>query len=284
MTVQVTMAAASSHLHSRRRGSHHHADVDYDLAEEDSGLDSDHPIAPRKSGRRKRPGLCTFLPLSDDLRWALSAVSSFLLFGLLLGYFMLHHQHRKVILHVMKDPWSHGGAILRGRAGFRHHFYSGAPRFVTIVMPSVVNPVGRAGRLKAIQETWGPSARAIYVVHNSSEFPEAVMEHAVISEEREPYDKFAFPQLLLLPSDMTVDDGLPRLYYVIKTIHEKVNPEFAFFVNDHTFVIPEHLCKVRIIGGGGYSPASTNPGALRLQYVYAIPVFLCNGLWSSSVS
>lgn len=30
---------------------------------------------------------------------------------------------------------------------------------------------------------------------------------------------------------------------MIETIHRTVNPEFAFFVNDHTFVIPEHLCK-----------------------------------------
>jgi hypothetical protein len=26
-------------------------------------------------------------------------------------------------------------------------------------------------------------------------------------------------------------------------IHEGLDPDFAFFVNDHTFVIPEHLCK-----------------------------------------
>jgi hypothetical protein len=199
---------------------------------------------------------------------------------------MLHHQHRKVILHVMKDPWSHGGAILRGRAGFRHHFYSGEPRFVTIVMPSVVNPTGRPRRLKAIQDTWGPSARAIYVVHNSSEFPDAVKEHAVISEEHEPYDRYAFPQLLLLPPDMTVDDGLPRLYYAIRTIHEKVNPEFAFFVNDHTFVIPEHLCKVSQSAVGCVQRLEVLwtqraiPSQKRLLY----PCPTCNACCSLSVS
>ena len=39
-----------------------------------------------------------------------------------------------------------------------------------------------------------------------------------------------------------MDDGLQRLYKTIRTVFEKVNPDFAFFVNDHTFVIPEHLC------------------------------------------
>lgn len=29
---------------------------------------------------------------------------------------------------------------------------------------------------------------------------------------------------------------------VIRTVFERINPDFAFFVNDHTFVIPEHLC------------------------------------------
>jgi hypothetical protein len=249
---------ASSNLHARRRGSHFPNDLEdpVDPTELDSsgnnhGLQPEPgattfppPSTPKKRPKRRRGARMFFRLLPDDLRWALGAVSSFLFFGLVLGYFMLHHRHRKVILHVMRDPWAHGGAVLRGRAGFRHHFYSGAPRFVTIVIPSVVNPGGRSRRLKAIQDTWGPSARAIYVVHNVSEFPAAA--HAVISEDAEPEDKFAFPQLMLLPPDIGVDDGLPRLYYTIKTIHEKVNPEFAFFVNDHTFVIPEHLCKVRI--------------------------------------
>jgi hypothetical protein len=108
-------------------------------------------------------------------------------------------------------------------------------------MPSVVNPGGRQQRLDSIFETWGPGARAIYVVHNISEFPQG--RHAIISEDSVPTDPYSYPQLLLLPSSISVDDGLPRLNYVIRAIHEKINPDFAFFVNDHTYVIPEHLCK-----------------------------------------
>lgn len=178
--------------------------------------------------------------LSPDVRAALSAVISFLSVGLCLSFFLLHHQHRTVVLHIMRNPWAHGGAVLRGRAGFRHHFYSGAPRFVTVVIPSVVNPTGRTRRLKSIQQTWGPYARAMYVVHNVTEFPDA--KHAVVSEASKPEDPYAFPQLLLVPPHISFEDGVPRLKYVIKTILHRVNPDFAFFVNDHTFVIPEHLC------------------------------------------
>jgi hypothetical protein len=179
--------------------------------------------------------------LPKELLWAVTAVGGFLGFGLFLGYVLLHHQHRQIILHVMKDPWGHGGAILQGRAGFRHHFYTGSPRYVTVVMPSVVKPEGRTKRLESIQDTWGQYARAMYVVHNVTEFPEAA--HAVVSDVSLPTDPYSYPQLLLLPSEIGVDDGLQRLYKTIRTVFEKVNPDFAFFVNDHTFVIPEHLCK-----------------------------------------
>lgn len=186
-----------------------------------------------KRGRRK--GLS-----GEPLLYALVAVVAFLALGLLLTYSLLQHQHRKVILHIMKDPWAHGKAILRGRAGFRHHFYSGSPRFVTIVLPSIVNPSARQQRLEAIQDTWGPYARAIYVVHNVSEFPDGA--HAVISDTSSPEDPYSFPQLLLVPPEIDVSAGLPRLYHTLRTVYDKVNPDFTFFVNDHTFVIPEHLC------------------------------------------
>lgn len=186
------------------------------------------------------------LGCSGELRWALVAVTSFLFLGLTLGYVLLHHQRRKVVLHVMKNPWAHGGAVLRGRAGFTHHFYSGPPRFVTVVLPSVVNPTGRSERLRAIQDTWGPGARAIYVVHNvTEEFPAAGVHHAVFSPDgfRTPYDPYSFPQALELPESISVKEGIPRLFHTMQTVYDKVNPDFAFFVNDHTFVIPEHLCK-----------------------------------------
>jgi hypothetical protein len=79
------------------------------------------------------------------------------------------------------------------------------------------------------------------VVHNVSEFPLA--SHAVLSDTQSPEDPYSYPQLLLVPDSIGFDDGVPRLIYVIRTVFEKINPDFAFFVNDHTFVIPEHLCK-----------------------------------------
>ncbi|KAL3923853.1 MAG: hypothetical protein SGILL_001403 [Bacillariaceae sp.] len=102
-------------------------------------------------------------------------------------------------------------------------------------------PNKRSRRLSAIDETWGPAARAVYVVHNVSEFPRA--SHAVISDTQKPEDPYSYPQLLLLPESIGFDDGVPRLIHVIRTVFEKINPDFAFFINDHTFVIPEHLCK-----------------------------------------
>lgn len=179
--------------------------------------------------------------LPQEIRWAFSSVSVFLACGLFLGYFLVHHKHRKVIYHVLRDPVGHGRGVLQGRVGFRHHFFSGTPRFVTVVMPSVVNPSGRPRRLNSIQDTWGPSARAIFVAHNVSEFPQAA--HAIIGQNKKPEDPYAFPQLLMLPGDINLDAGLPRLYYTVRTIYEKVNPDFAFFVNDHSFVLSTHLCK-----------------------------------------
>mmetsp|Transcript_4165 Transcript_4165/g.10071 ORF Transcript_4165/g.10071 Transcript_4165/m.10071 type:complete len:455 (-) Transcript_4165:28-1392(-) len=175
----------------------------------------------------------------SEVGCAIEAIMAFLFFGFVLGYLMLHHQHRKVILPIILDPLGHGAA-LKGRVGFRHHFYIGHPRTVTVVMPSVVNQDGRRKRLESIQETWGTSARAIFVVHTVNEFPAA--SHAVISENRSPEDPYSYPQLLLVPDGIDPEDGVARLIHTIKTVFEKVNPDFAFFVNDHTFVIPEHLC------------------------------------------
>lgn len=158
----------------------------------------------------------------------------------MLIYFLTPGHADQVILHIIHDPLGHGAA-LKGRVGFRHHFFTGHPRSVTVVLPSVVNPEKRTRRLEAIMETWGPSARAIYVVHNVSEFPAA--SHAVLSEDRKPEDPYSYPQLMLLPETIGFDDGVPRLNHVIRMVYERINPDFAFFVNDHTFVIPEHLCK-----------------------------------------
>ena len=109
-------------------------------------------------------------------------------------------------------------------------------------MPSVVNPTGRSLRLQSIYETWGPIARAIFVLHDQQqEFPQG--KHLTFSSKSSPYDAYSYPQTLLVPETISVEQGVPRLYHTIRTIYERVNPDFAFFVNDHTFVIPEHLCK-----------------------------------------
>jgi hypothetical protein len=222
-----------THLYARKKVQIDH-DEETDTPDRPSHPSPSSRLTPSKSKDRGRKG-------SSELGWALVAVVGFIFLGLFLGYVLLHNQHRTVISHVLKDPWGHGGGVLRGRAGFRHHFYTGSPRYVTVVMPSVVNQKGRMDRLEAIQDTWGPGARSIFVVHNISEFPQA--SHAVVSEESLPEDPYAYPQLLLVPPGIGFNDGLPRLYHTIRTVFEKVDPDFAFFVNDHTFVIPEHLCK-----------------------------------------
>eukprot|EP00934_Nitzschia_sp_Nitz4_P001553 Nitzschia sp. Nitz4//scaffold289_size23394//7016//8511//NITZ4_008475-RA/size23394-augustus-gene-0.39-mRNA-1//1//CDS//3329545816//1553//frame0 len=202
-----------------------------------------HPTSPESGGlmRVKKNKIYPLAFLGSDIGCAFEAVLGFLVCGLLLAYFFYHHQHRKVVLQVMNNPMAHAGAALRGRVGFRHHFFTGNPRTVTVVLPSVVNPNGRRQRLDSIFETWGPSARAVYVVHNVSEFPQG--HHSVLGTDSQPEDPYSYPQLLLVPQEITSEDGLPRLNYVIRSVHEKIDPDFAFFVNDHTFVIPEHLCK-----------------------------------------
>lgn len=100
--------------------------------------------------------------------------------------------------------------------------------FVTIVMPSVVNYKERERRLTAIAKTWGPASHAIYVIHNlQKEYP-APIDDGI--------------HILQVPSNITFDDGLPRLYHVLREVYQNYEFEYAFFVNDHTFVIPEHFC------------------------------------------
>eukprot|EP00978_Attheya_sp_CCMP212_P047903 scaffold446450_cov63-Attheya_sp.AAC.1 len=114
-------------------------------------------------------------------------------------------------------------------------------RFVTVVMPSVVNPNGRRKRLDSIAETWGASSRAIYVVHDTAEYPEG---RERVFEEASPNTSTVFPVVLVVPDSISPDEGVPRLQHVIKTVSESaLDPDFSFFVNDHTFVIPEHLCE-----------------------------------------
>jgi len=105
--------------------------------------------------------------------------------------------------------------------------------YVTVVMPSVVNPSGRSTRLDTIASTWGPLSHAIFVLHNVSEFQQA--PHLALNVQ-------TFPQTLLVPPEISVHDGLNRMNHVIRTVFQQVNPDFAFFVNDHTYVISDHVC------------------------------------------
>lgn len=203
-----------SYLHSRRRLNHSQLGSGSPL---EHGLNQE-SLKERKSKR------------SSDLRWSLFIVSSFLLAGLALGYLILLNQHRKVILHVMHYPWNEGRSVLHGRTELNH-----PPRFVSVVLPSVLKPEGKSRRLRSISDTWGPGSRAIYVVHNETEYPGA----SVITKDSR---HGAYPQLLLVPPEIDPEQGVPRLNHVIRTIHKIIDPDFALFVNDHTFVIPEHLC------------------------------------------
>jgi hypothetical protein len=184
----------------------------------------------------------------QELQISYVIVSVFVFVGITFGYVLLHHQHRKVIVHVIRNPWAHGRAAFRIATtrrrrtidGFHHHFYSGNPKFVTVILPSVINAKNRPQRLETIHDTWGPSARAIYVVHDINEFAKA--SHLTMSVDAVPYDRYSYPQNLLLPTHIDSEQGIARLFYTIQTIYERVNPDFAFFVNDHTYVIPSHVC------------------------------------------
>ena len=175
-----------SQLHARKKAALHETeagDAETGFAIASSSSSSSHA----DHGKRRHSISSRKRALPREIQWAFSSVTLFLVCGLFLGYLLIHHRHRKVIYHVLRDPVGHGKAVLHGRVGFRHHFYSGPPRFVTVVMPSVVRPEGRTKRLDAIQDTWGPSARAIFVAHNVSEFPQAA--HAVLSEDKTPEDE-----------------------------------------------------------------------------------------------
>lgn len=100
-------------------------------------------------------------------------------------------------------------------------------------MPSVVNPDARSHRLANIAKTWGSSSRAIYVVHSLNEYPEG----------RGIDETSRYPAVLLVPDHIGVDQGVARLEYVIRTVYNDINPDFGFFVNDHTFVLPHNLCQ-----------------------------------------
>lgn len=129
--------------------------------------------------------------------------------------------------------------------------YSG-PRYLSVVIPSVVNHEGRHHRVEAIVETWGKDANALIIVHNASEeypnaLPESTWEYgATATNQQQPIDKSKFPQMLQLPSDITMadDHGFARLEYVIRHVYERHDQVgFLLLVNDHSYVIPAHVCQ-----------------------------------------
>ena len=76
----------------------------------------------------------------------------------------------------------------------------------------------------------------MFVVHENIEFPDGdEIDSASLSR--------TFPQVIKLPSDINVDQGVARLLHTIRRVSETINPSFIFFANDHTMVLPGSLCR-----------------------------------------
>lgn len=129
---------------------------------------------------------------------------------------------------------------IRSAANAGRNARKSMPRqFVTVVMPSVVNPPGRTARLTAITDTWGPKANAIFVVHDLQQYTSSIRAASTATSANSLF----YPKPLLIPSNISESMGLDRLLYVLnQLLVQHHNFQYAFFVNDHTFVIPEHLC------------------------------------------
>ena len=111
------------------------------------------------------------------------------------------------------------------------------PRFLinTVVLPSVVNPKGRTRRLDAITATWASPTNAIYVTHPGTDSDYSIDPSSSLGK---------YPQIMSIePNIATEEQGVPRLKYVIEKVYKEFNPDFCFFANDHTFIIPRHLYK-----------------------------------------
>jgi len=104
--------------------------------------------------------------------------------------------------------------------------------FVSVVLPSVVNPLGRAARLEAIAGTWGPRARAVFVSHATEE-PQRWPAWDSSSSD------VLFPRQLMVPAEIPEALGVARLAWVLLQFRERV--DFLFLCNDHTFVIAANL-------------------------------------------
>ncbi|CAM9697183.1 unnamed protein product [Choristocarpus tenellus] len=138
-------------------------------------------------------------------------------------------------------------------------------RVAVVVMPSppvVSGPSTRIERLTTIQETWGGDFllggrgknRLVIVMDESeSETAGALM---TLWDAEEPHfleyqngGKKKFPswdgslasgRVLLVPGEFSVN-GDTRMKYVLEQVHALHDPDFLFFCNEHTFLIPENL-------------------------------------------
>ncbi len=77
--------------------------------------------------------------------------------------------------------------------------------YITVVLPSVVNPPKRPQRLAAIAQTWGSKARAVFVVTKTSPYPPLPL----------PAPCRGYPYSLLVPSSIGEELGVERLRWVI---------------------------------------------------------------------
>ena len=239
-----------------------------------SPIEGDTRKSPTRSNSRKRLA-------NANAMIGYYATGSFVLVGIGLCLFLLFHRHHYDI-ETGREVDEEGTALVKGGAITVSACQMSnppatdppTPRYVTVVMPSVVNPKGRAARLNAIAGTWGCEGRAIYVVHDMSEYSvsegvfvvgagngkdEAVASSQVVADNAggvrggikndvdtapasSPSSPPPYPKLIVVPPNITVEEGAPRLEFVIRTVTDAIDPDFAFFVNDHTFVIPEHAC------------------------------------------
>ena len=94
---------------------------------------------------------------------------------------------------------------------------------MSVVLPSDVNPAGRAQRLAAIARTWGPAAHAVFVEHQGQRDAESWPAGIV-----DTCDDASFPRRLVAPmpeAEGVAPDAVLR--EVIKHVPETLDGEKA---------------------------------------------------------
>lgn len=126
--------------------------------------------------------------------------------------------------------------------------------FVTVVLHSVLpGPKGRFDRLRAIGDTWGDEANAIFVVEENEDHLDEIVKLwppiGVEGEDKGRKKLTGYPRILATPQGQ---DGVERLAFVLQEVYSKLfdssasSPSshivgYVYMVNDHTFVLPSHL-------------------------------------------